>query len=756
MRTALYLGINNVPEEINIDESCELDTTITPYNAYDWGEDVNVKDPEMYEFTMDFDEGYFAEENGADDWHYVNGVYTTKTDDEALSYIHLFERDTRFGAKFKFDDAGKNGDMGVMVRYNSAKAWVRAGYDFAKGEWYIDSREGHDFYRNRIASGKATVEAGKWYHIELVADEKTATLYVNGKRLLFSSDASHTSPGRVGVYGTDITLSVDDASLALYSGEGTVWTNVYHTKLPVDNYIEGGSVFEMNDGSLVYQHHSGNAFKSTDGGITWSKCDMVFPNAGYINVIRLNNGDWLQMFTEGGYWKSRTSSDDGKTWVTGGILCATRYPGSENAGAGNMNDKLTVLASGRILYGQNYEGKTAHEGRSVFCEFYYSDDNGKTWTKSETDSWEIVGNEKHTYFGEAKLLECADGTIRMYASWHGHGCIVYSDSKDGGKTFGPLQFMEDFPTSRSSMQFVRDPWGENDTTYYMVWVNNAPVGNNSGMPRSRLTMAKSTDGKNWTVLGDVWRWESNYKRGGSFMNHVVDPFIKVTEDSVLVGSGFSEHAPLKGENGVDGHNGQRQHIYMIPKTALEAGEYLYKFTDVSANDSYYDAVKYAVDNGLFNGTSETTFAPDTVMNRAMFVTVLGRLAKADVSKYETPTFNDVKAGQWYTAYVEWAAANGIVNGMGNGIYGVDGQITVEQACTILYRYANGKTAAEKSGVTVADFTDGDCVSAWAADAVKWAVENGIYNGVGEALSPTCAAPRWLVATMFANYASLIK
>ena len=136
----------------------------------------------------------------------------------------------------------------------------------------------------------------------------------------------------------------------------------------------------------------------------------------------------------------------------------------------------------------------------------------------------------------------------------------------------------------------------------------------------------------------------------------------------------------------------------------------------------------------------------------MFVTVLGRLDKADVSKYTEPSFSDVKAGEWYTSYVEWAAANGIVNGIGGGKYGVTGEITVEQACTVLYRYADGKTAAEKSEKTVADFTDGDSVSSWATTAVKWAVENGIYEGIGDALSPTFAASRWLVATMFANYA----
>ncbi len=751
--TKLYVGIANIPEKINIDSTANVDTVNTPYVLSKWGEKANAADPEKYVFSLDFDEGYFNEENAEDNFEYYNGVYRTKAGvKNALSYIHVYEQDTEFGAAVKYTEADKNADFGIMTRYNSAAAWIKAGYDFAAGEWYIDTRMGADFYTDRIASKADSIKADTWYTLTLKVDEGVAKFYVNGEKILESENATHRSPGRVGVYTEGAAIAIDNVSVTLLNGDGIIWTNVAHTKLPTDFYMEGGTVYVMNDGSFIYQHHTGTTFKSTDNGTTWVKIDTYFPRVGYPNMLRLNNGDWLQMFSEGGYWKSRTSSDDGKTWVTGGILCATKYPGSVDAGAGNMNDKLLQIASGRIFYGQNYEGKTAHEGRSVFCEFYYSDDNGKTWTKSETDSWEIVGNEKHTHFGEAKLLECADGTIRMYASWTAYGCIVYSDSNDGGKTFGPLQYMEDFPCSRSSMQFVRDVYADNDTTYYMVWVNNPSESKNSGLPRSRLTLAKSTDGKNWEILGDVWRWESEY-RG---INQVVDPFINVTEDMILVGSGFSEQTTVAGENGVGGHNSQRQHVYAIPKASVENGEYLYKFTDVDTSDSYYDAVKYAVDNGLFNGTSETTFAPDTVMTRAMFVTVLGRLAGVDTAKYTTTKFADVAAGQWYTAYVGWASENGIVNGMSEKEFGVNGNITVEQACTILFRYANGKTAAEKSGMSVADFTDGAAVSSWATDAVKWAVENGIYTGVGEALSPSSAAPRWLVATMFANYASLIK
>lgn len=228
--------------------------------------------------------------------------------------------------------------------------------------------------------------------------------------------------------------------------------------------------------------------------------------------------------------------------------------------AGNVNDKITQMSDGRVFYVQNYEG-----GGWVFCEVYYSDDNGITWTKSQTCSRDIEGNEGITKFGECKVMETADGTLRLYCSWSSYGCIVYSESEDNGVTWGPLQKMEEFVCSRSSMQFVKDTYADNDTTYYMVWVYNEPgdvdVVGDAGI-RSRLALAKTTDGVNWEYLGDVWRWETNHIYHGSSFAQIVDPCIQVTEDYIIVGSGISEKI------NESAHQEQRQHLWSIKKDTL--------------------------------------------------------------------------------------------------------------------------------------------------------------------------------------------
>ena len=186
---------------------------------------------------------------------------------------------------------------------------------------------------------------------------------------------------------------------------------------------------------------------------------------------------------------------------------------------------------------------------------------------------------------------------------------------------------------------------------------------------------------------------------------------------------------------------------MVTFIPIEGGNSLYNFIDVTDKSIYYDDIKYVVDNGLFNGTSETTFSPDAPMTRAMFVTVLGRYANADTANYVTPSFSDSIAGQWYTSYVEWAAANNVVNGYGDGLFGVNDHVTVEQACVILARFADYKDAANKPERTATHAYN--LVSDWAADSVDWAVSNGIYKGNNSfnVIPVKAPASRALVAKM---------
>jgi hypothetical protein len=174
------------------------------------------------------------------------------------------------------------------------------------------------------------------------------------------------------------------------------------------------------------------------------------------------------------------------------------------------------------------------------------------------------------------------------------------------------------------------------------------------------------------------------------------------------------------------------------------------FEDIFETDTYYDAIKFVYENGLFKGTSETEFEPATTMTRAMFVTVLWRLEGEPVVNYFMQ-YDDVQADTWYTEAVRWASAESIVNGYGDGTFGVDDEITVEQAAVILARYAAYTDSYKVADVNLKNYADGEFVSYWAKDQMMWALENGIYESVGGKLNPQAAASRALVAEMFYRY-----
>lgn len=176
------------------------------------------------------------------------------------------------------------------------------------------------------------------------------------------------------------------------------------------------------------------------------------------------------------------------------------------------------------------------------------------------------------------------------------------------------------------------------------------------------------------------------------------------------------------------------------------------FTDVSRTDWFYDAVAFVVENGYFNGTSATTFSPDSPMTRAMFVTVLGRLAGVDVDNNATGGFTDVKAGSYYAGYVAWAAENGIVNGTSATTFSPDGLVTREQMAAFLYRYAKyqGMDVTASSDALDA-FSDADAVSGWAREAMAWATDRQIINGTGHGVAPQATATRAQVAQIILNF-----
>ena len=176
------------------------------------------------------------------------------------------------------------------------------------------------------------------------------------------------------------------------------------------------------------------------------------------------------------------------------------------------------------------------------------------------------------------------------------------------------------------------------------------------------------------------------------------------------------------------------------------------FTDVKADDWFFEAVKHVYDNKLMDGTSSTTFAPLMTTNRAMVVTILWRL-EGQPETDATLSFTDVESGVWYTNAVNWAASKGIVKGYSDTVFAPNDTVTREQLATILYRYAESKGYDVSAKGDLTTFADGAKTSSWAAEAMEWAVGSKLLSGKGgNVLDPTGTATRAEVAQIFMNFA----
>ena len=186
----------------------------------------------------------------------------------------------------------------------------------------------------------------------------------------------------------------------------------------------------------------------------------------------------------------------------------------------------------------------------------------------------------------------------------------------------------------------------------------------------------------------------------------------------------------------------------VKATFLE-GEAL-PFTDVNEDSWFYNAVSFVLQEGMMNGTADDTFSPNLNTTRGMIVTILYRLENEPAVSGNP--FGDVETGKYYANAVVWAAANDIVNGYGEGIFGPEDNITREQLAAILYRYATSKGYDVSATGDLSAFADGATASDWATTALSWAVSNGIMNGKGDGvLDPTGNATRAEAAQMLMNF-----
>lgn len=258
----------------------------------------------------------------------------------------------------------------------------------------------------------------------------------------------------------------------------------------------------------------------------------------------------------------------------------------------------------------------------------------------------------------------------------------------------------------------------------------------------------------WSVVPRTVTVEWNYAGGGwtARLGNLLlsdEVFASVSADGTLTLTGVDaekyqiadEDASAPSEEPDDitgilaGLTGQNQTGKLLP------------FTDVPKSHYAADAIRWAWENGWFSGVSGKRFAPEQGLSRAMLVTVLWRMEGEP--RHGISGFTDVLPGGWYEKAVAWAAFSGIVSGTAEGVFSPDAAITREQLAVILWRYAG---SPQPSG-SLNGFADAAEVSAYAAEAMAWAVEQGIVTGSNGRLLPKSGATRAQTALMLQRFAA---
>ncbi|MBU5626556.1 S-layer homology domain-containing protein [Oscillibacter sp. MSJ-2] len=176
------------------------------------------------------------------------------------------------------------------------------------------------------------------------------------------------------------------------------------------------------------------------------------------------------------------------------------------------------------------------------------------------------------------------------------------------------------------------------------------------------------------------------------------------------------------------------------------------FTDVPENAWYLDGVEYAYENGLLKGTTDTTFSPNATLTRGMLVTILYRMAGSPAVTGQCP-FADVAKGSYCEDAVTWAVANGVVNGFTATTFAPNQNVTREQMAAILYRYAELKGYDVSTAADLSAFTDAGSIAAYAVPAVKWANAAGLVQGTtATTINPKGNATRAQVSMILMRFA----
>jgi hypothetical protein len=276
------------------------------------------------------------------------------------------------------------------------------------------------------------------------------------------------------------------------------------------------------------------------------------------------------------------------------------------------------------------------------------------------------------------------------------------------------------------------------------------TGENPGSQTIEYAISRSASADPETL---AWQSGTTFSGLSSNTAYYIYARSKENEDRYAAAAAVSAGITTNRSSNSQGHNESQTVTYPAPANTPRPTPEMWQnpFNDINEDDWFYNDIKYAVENGLFNGTGGETFEPDATMTRGMFVTVLWRMAgnaAADINH----AFADVQENMYYAEAVKWAAEKGIVSGGGDRLFSPDEKITREQMAVMLYNYEQSSGKIPADIVVDREFTDWNEISDWAKNAVNVLVIQGVLIGKpGNLFVPQGTATRAEAAAMLHRF-----
>ena len=577
---------------------------------------------------------------------------------------------------------------------------------------------------------------------------KTITLDLNGMTLTNVDDHTILNNGNLTIMGTGRVDNISHAKGALYN-KGTVVINGGTFDRSRENGMNKGESGQnswytiKNVGTMTI--NDGATVQTAGNNAALGKFSSLVSN-GYFNANDYNTNKGLDqpiLTIDGGTFRgglNTIKNDDrarltinGGTFsnyyqavvqnhniaeITGGTFTAasdanTETYGIYNCGCGAGIDLGTLTVSGGTF-------------------------TGATYAVAEVSSQNAIVNISGGQFAGTKAaiiksstsnatIAISGGTFSsdpsVYVVGNGNTNIVKRDGSEGAYTYTVLA-----KSGLTSGVYLTNPSGALASNYYVsstangVWTVSYSAPYSGGSSSYDPTYSVSTPSK--TEHGTVTVSPKSASKGDT-VTVTVKPDSGYVLETLTVTDKNGNELTLKDK-------GNGKYTFTMPAgkvevkaTFMEDNSMLNFFYDVPNNAYFYEAVKWAVENGITTGVGNDLFAPEQPCTRAQIVTFLWRAAGSPEPK-SMSSFSDVSADSYYAKAVAWAVENGITTGTGDGKFSPDATCTRAQSVTFLFR-AIGKLVDSK-----AEFSD-VLTDSYYANAVAWAVENGVTNGIGDGL-----------------------